>query len=135
MQPDYLIIPQYQAYGNNRASVSVSMHRKTPAYSPRRCFLHLDIHKSVGVVYITLHEPTDLRIDELLYLIFYIIGGIAPAPPAATPFSSGISVITAPVVNIMPAVLAAAAIAVFTTLAGSIIPDAIISTYSPVWAL
>ena len=65
----------------------------------------------------------------------YIMPGIPPPICGATGFSSGISVMTAPVVSITPAVLAAAWIAVFTTLAGSIIPACIISTYSPVCAL
>lgn len=65
---------------------------------------------------------------------FYIMPGMPPPIAGADGFSSGISVITAPVVNITPAVLAAAIMAVFTTLAGSIMPAAIISVYSPVCA-
>ena len=65
---------------------------------------------------------------------FYIMPGIPP-PICWAGFSSGISDITAPVVNKTPAVLDAAKIAVLTTLAGSIIPYFIISTYSPVCAL
>ena len=67
--------------------------------------------------------------------VFYIIPGIPPPIPGLAGFSSGISDITQPVVRIAPAVDAAAWIAVFTTLAGSIMPADIISTYSPVWAL
>jgi len=79
-----------------------------------------------------IEKPPDWAVfinDEL-----YIIPGIPPGICAAG-FSSGISAITAPVVNITPAVDAAAIIAVLTTLAGSIMPDFIMSTYSPVWAL